>query len=473
MKRNLLLFSILFISLSLRAQVLTSYEFKVKIKGVSDTTLFLAHHYGAQQYVIDTVKINSNSEAVFSGNDTLPGGIYLCVAPSLKNKYFEFIVSGKEPKFQMETDTFDFVKNMKVTGSKENTIFYEDLNFINTKKTEITLLKNKLQSVGETSEEGKQIKEEMKSVNKQVEDERARIISENPGLFYASFLQCITDIKIPDAPINPDGTKDSTFAIRYVRNHYFDNINFNDERLLRTNMYDIRVKKYLKDYVQKTPDSINVAIDFILNKTKVNKYTFQFITVMLLNEYANSKIMGFDAVYVYIVDKYYSTGQAFWLDDVGLYRIQAQADKIRPILIGKQAPPLILQDTLNKDIALYSLNNKFTVIVFWSPDCGHCKKDMPKFEKLYPELAPLGVEFYAVYSEEEIDKWKKWLSEHTYPWINVANIKLKEAYQVKYNVDQTPMIFILDKNKKINGKKIGVDQIKEIILHQLEMENAK
>ena len=69
MKRNLLLLSIIFITFSLRAQVLTTYEFKVKINGVSDTTLFLAHHYGAQQYVIDTVKINSNGEAVFAGND--------------------------------------------------------------------------------------------------------------------------------------------------------------------------------------------------------------------------------------------------------------------------------------------------------------------------------------------------------------------------------------------------------------------
>lgn len=73
---------------------------------------------------------------------------------------------------------------------------------------------------------------------------------------------------------------------------------------------------------------------------------------------------------------------------------------------------------------------------------------MPKFEKLYGELSPLDVEFYAVYSEEEFDKWKKWLHEHPYPWINVANIKNKEIFQVKYNVDQTPMIFILDKNKK-------------------------
>ncbi len=473
MKRYLLLFSLTCYTLFAQAQLLTSYEFKVKIHGISDTTLLLAHHYGAQQYVIDTVKINSKGEAMFSGTDTLPGGIYLCVAPSLKNKYFEFIVSGNEPKFSMETDTVDFIAHMKITGSLENTLFFQDLNFITDKKNEINVLRDKLVAAGEISPEGEKIKEEMRLVNNSVETERDKIISNYPNLFYSTFLKAVTDIKIPDAPLNADGTKDSTFAIRYIRAHYFDNVDFTDERLLRTNMYDIRIKKYLHDYVQKTPDSIDVAIDFILDKAKVNKYTFQFITVMLLNDYANSKFMGFDAVYVYMVDKYYSTGKAFWLDDVGLYRIQAQADKIRPILIGKQAPPLILQDTLNNDIALYSLKNRFTVIIFWSPDCGHCKKDMPKFEKLYTELAPLDVEFYTVYSEEEFDKWEKWLREHPYTWISVANKKLKETFQVKYNVDQTPMIFILDKDKKIVGKKIGVDQIKEVIMHQMEIENPK
>lgn len=453
-----------------QAQSLKGYEFKIKIHGLADTTIMFGHHYGASQYVIDTVPINSKGEAILKSIDTLQGGIYLVVAPSLKNRYFEMIVSGFESGFSMETDTTDFVKNMKVSGSIENKIFYEDLNFISQKREEMNVLKTKMDAAGETTPEGKKIKEEMKQLNTEVETYRDKIINDNPNLFYAKFLKAATDIKIPEAPLNPDGTKDSTFAWRYGKLHYFDNVDFKDERMLRTNLYDTKVKNYLKIYVTKMPDSLMKGVDFIIDKSMVYSKAFQYITVMLLNEYATSKIMGFDAVYVHIVDKYYSGGKAFWLDDVGLYRIQAQADKVRPTLLGKKGQPLVLQDVNGNDIPLYSVNSRFTVVIFWSPDCGHCKKEMPKVEAAYPELKSLGAEVYAVYSEEEFDKWKKWLTEHPYPWINVANSKGNEAFQLKYNVDMTPLIFLLDHDKVIFGKKINIDQVPAIIKDRIAYE---
>lgn len=472
MKKKILLPFLIILFVSAQAQSLKSYEFKIKIKGIADTTLMLGHHYGSTQYVIDTVPVNDKGEAVFKGYDTLLGGIYLVVAPSLKNKYFEMIVSGFESSFTMETDTADFIGKMKVTGSAENKLFYEDLNFIAAKKIEMSNLKGKLDAAGNETATGLAIKEEMKLLNANVETERLKLIEDNTGLFYAKFLKAAMDIKAPEAPMNPDGTKDSTFAFRYIKLHYFDNLDFKDERLLRTNLVDAKVKKYLNDYISKTPDSIEVAVDFIVSKAAINKKTFQFITVMLLNEYATSKIMGFDAVYVYIVDKYYSSGKAFWLDDVGLYRIQAQAERVRPTLIGKPAQPLILQDTAGVDIPLYSLSSRFTIVLFWSPDCGHCKKEIPKVEALYPELKTLGAEVYAVYSEEEIDKWEKWISEHNYGWINVCDLHEKESYQVKYNITQTPMLYVLDSNKKIIGKKINIEQVPDLLKHQIEVERV-
>jgi hypothetical protein len=93
---------------------------------------------------------------------------------------------------------------------------------------------------------------------------------------------------------------------------------------------------------------------------------------------------------------------------------------------------------------------------------------MPKILDVYPSLQQYGAEVYAVYSQEEWDKWKKWLREKNYPWINVGNLSLKSDYQVKYNVDQTPLILILDKNKKIIAKKIAADQILEIMKRDFE-----
>ncbi len=462
MKKLLLLLTFLSCSILSFTQ---AYQYTIRIKGIADTVVMLGHHYGDKQYVIDTVPVNHSGEAVFSGKTSLKGGMYLCVLPSMKNKYFEFLISGNEPKFTLETDTTDLAGNMKVTGSLENKLFFDDIRFVGARRKEMNDMKEKLKTMDENSADAKQLKDQMKLLNEEVEAERKSIIEKYPGLFYTKFLTAITDVKIPEAPFNPDGTKDSTFAYRFVRYHFFDNIDFNDERLLRTTVFDVRIKRFIKDYITKIPDSLNVAVDEIITKAKADSSVFQFVTVMLLNEYATSKIMGFDAVYVHIVDTYYKTGQAFWLDDVGLYKIIAQSDKIRPTLIGNPAPHLVLQDTAGNDVPLYSLHSKYTVIIFWDVDCGHCKKEMPKIENLYPQLKGYGAEVYAAYTQEEWDKWKKWLREKKYPWVNVGNVKLKSDYQAWYNVDQTPLILILDKNKKIIAKKIGADQILEIIQH--------
>jgi peroxiredoxin len=143
------------------------------------------------------------------------------------------------------------------------------------------------------------------------------------------------------------------------------------------------------------------------------------------------------------------------------------------LLIGKKAPQIILQDTSGNDISLYSLDKKFIVLLFWDVDCGHCKKEMPKIEAAYPELKELDAEVYAVYSQEEWNKWKKWLREHNYPWLNVGNVKLTSDFQSRYNIDQTPIIFILDENKTIIAKKIGADQIKDILEHHIELGKTK
>lgn len=97
---------------------------------------------------------------------------------------------------------------------------------------------------------------------------------------------------------------------------------------------------------------------------------------------------------------------------------------------------------------------------------------MPKVEQVYPEIKALGGEIYAVYNESEFDKWEKWLAEHPYPWINVADKKGKEMIEVKYHVDMTPLIFVLDANKRIIGKKLSIEQVPELLQNQIKIEEA-
>ena len=91
------------------------------------------------------------------------------------------------------------------------------------------------------------------------------------------------------------------------------------------------------------------------------------------------------------------------------------------------------------------------------------KKEMPKLVEAYPKIKELGAEVYAVYTEEEWDKWKDWLDEKHYNWINVGNVKRKQSFQALYNVDQTRSFSFWIRIKKIIGKHLKAEQLHDFL----------
>ena len=85
-----------------------SYDIKIKISNIKDSVIYLGYHFGDQKYVKDTAEIINNT-GHFQGNEALASGIYFIYSPTI---YFELIVN--EPIISLETDTTDFIGNMKV-----------------------------------------------------------------------------------------------------------------------------------------------------------------------------------------------------------------------------------------------------------------------------------------------------------------------------------------------------------------------
>src|SRR3989337_3403006 len=119
-----LLTLILFISLNCLAQ--TGYKIRFKVDGLKDTTAYLGYYYGESTFVKDTARINHAGEFVFDGKQTLPQGVYFLVLN--KTRIFEMVV-GQNQNFSLETNTSDYVKNMKVTGDVDNKLFFENMVF--------------------------------------------------------------------------------------------------------------------------------------------------------------------------------------------------------------------------------------------------------------------------------------------------------------------------------------------------------
>jgi peroxiredoxin len=176
--------------------------------------------------------------------------------------------------------------------------------------------------------------------------------------------------------------------------------------------------------------------------------------------------MGMDAVFVHQVEKYYVTWKAYWVDSTTNQKIIHRGMTLRPLLLEKPAPPVIMQDTMDKNFSLYEIKSKYTLVVFWDPDCGHCQKVIPKLKEVYDaKLKARGVTVYSVDIEDNDEKWKKFIKEKQLNFINVHDKYKQYFLRELYDIYSTPVIYLLDENKRIKGKRMDVDQLDGFIEH--------
>lgn len=464
------------------------YEIKIKIPALRDSSIILGHHFATSLYPDDTVKLDKNGVGVFKGKKNLPGGMYIILLPT-KN-YFDILI-GSNQHFSISSDTSNFLKTTSFVGSPDNQLFFEYQNMISEKSK----MANKLverKKIATSEQQKDSITKAIDAINQEVIAYiKKNTKSADPKLFFPVFLKALQDIEVPDAPKDVQGrVTDSLFQYRYYRTHYFDNFNITDNRLLYTPLYESKIKNYIERVIPQTPDTLMKETDMLIEKVRGNEELFRYMLVTLFNYYASSQIMGMDAVFVHISEKYYIP-YATWSSKDYMDKLKKEVAKKKPNLLGKIAPDLQLitlptdhflaakSDTalksnpyLGDQINLHGIKAKFLVIAFWEADCGHCKKAIPLlYDSIYPILQMEDVKVLAIHMISSVEGKRKWIdfvNEHQmYNWINAWSPYSVE-YKDLYDVYSTPVIYVLDENKKILAKRIGVEQIQDVINFELK-----
>lgn len=466
------------------------YNIKLKIEGLTDSAIYLANYFGAKLYYKDTALVKPGGMVEFSGDKPLIGGIYTVILGD-KTRYFEFVVN--EPTIELSTVVGDMnvmTQNMKVKSSKENEVFFSYMKFIADKQKEVQPLKTQLESA--TGKDKEAIQEKINKIDGEVKDFQKNLVTANPNSFFVKVLSTTKEPDVPEPPKTADGKVDSTFQFRYFKSHYMDNVDFSDERLLHTPILANKIDFYLKKLTLQIPDSIIESADYLVEKAKSNQEIFKYVVHTITNEYEQSKIMGMDIVFVHMAETYYLTTptQAFWMDSAKLAKVKERVDALKPTLLGKQIPNIILQDTSGKWVDLYKdVKTKYTIVYFWDSGCGHCKKATPALKEYYDKVKnSISISVFAVGTELETGDWKKFISEHDLNFINVSDTPElnKNAYKYignpttleslnfrsVFDIYSTPVVVILDQDKKVIAKRLGVEQIEEFINDYEKLHNT-
>ena len=470
MKKNIFLIALICVSYSVFSQ---KYEIKLKINGLKDTIIYLGHHFGDKKYVVDTAKVDSKGNAVFSKDKVLERGIYLVVMPSRGNSYFEILIGKDSQKFSIETDTTDYLKRT-VKGSPENQIF----NDYQKKMSEMQVVLNDLNSKYIEAQKKNEDLTELRGKFQSWTDERDKfvnsIVEKHPKTFFAAIINAMKEVKFPEVPKNPNGEAiDQNFLYHYNTKHFWDNVDFSESGLLRTPIYESKINYYLSPRnLIPMPDTLIKEANKLIRRAYDGGDTlmFKYTCSHLLSMFDTSKIMGYDAVMCAIAEEWYLSGRAFWADTSLLRKISERVEKITPNKIGSVA--YNMQRMQGADDKYYSLHNvqaEYTVLIFFEPSCGHCKKEVPKLRNAYSDtLKNLGVKIFAVFTQYDKNEWIEFLQkEHLMDingWINVWDGPYPHSnFRNYYDIYSTPVIFVLDKDKKIIAKRLGVEQIKSFL----------
>ena len=463
-----LIFSILLslVPVFLSGQLKNGYEINVTIMDLQDSTVFLAYHLGDKQYIKDTAKLDRSGNGIFRGQQNLPQGIYMIVLPG--RKYFEILISDNQ-RFSLSCTFSNYFNTLKFTGSKENSAFVEyQKNWVTMQQTAIAISK-RIQNNKQNNDSLKILGSVQKLQEENMKTYLKSVVKANEGNFLGTLVKGLLPIDIPKFTIpvgykNPDSIR-WVMNYNYNKDHFFDNIDLNDERLIRTPLLYSRLDSFFTNVLIQSPDTINKEIDKLINKCSSNYKMFQFVSVYLFNHFRESEIMGQDAVMVKIADDIYLSGKADWVTREFKDDLRKQIDLIRPNLIGKKAENMVMDSYKGIFVSLYDVEKDFTVLYFWEPNCGHCQEATPKLKAYYDKPKDYSLEVFAVCTTADKEKWTKYIEDNKLTWINGWDPKRISHFDFYYNVQSTPTIYILDKNKKIIAKKLAVEEIGPFIDH--------
>ncbi len=469
----MLLFTLQSFAQTKKTETSIGHSIQISLKPYQNIKIYIGTNYGNNRVLADSAILNEKSEGVFQSAKKLTPGIYFVVSPKFAI-LFDFLVDETQ-KFKIIADTTN-LSNVTFIGSNENLIFSSYSKSINLVGSQLNAIETNFK-LAKTAKDSADITLQYNNKKKELIEKRKAIIKEQPKSMTAFFLNVMQRPEAPAIPI-VKGKADSVYPFYYVKNHFWDDVIFNDNRLIRTPFFETKLDEYFKNYVSREPDSIIEEVQYMLTVAKTGKEIYPFLLFKFTNKYINPEFMGQDKVFLHIYQNFFAKGDTVLLNEASKKSITERAYSMMANQLGLAAPPLVLNDLEDKKISLYDIVSPYTFVAFWDPTCSHCKLEIPRVDSFYKAIwSGLKVKVLSVnINFKELTLWKTFIKENKLEaWTHAYQTEADLNNEVKagkpttirqlYDVFKTPTFYLLDANKKIIAKNLSIEQFNDFLIN--------
>ncbi|MCD4665665.1 MAG: redoxin domain-containing protein, partial [Bacteroidales bacterium] len=372
-----------------------THNLKITVNDLPEKEIYLANFYGDKNSIIDTVHPDTSGYFSFTMKEDYYPGMYRLFLD--KDVFFDIIYNRED--IEMETYYEFLYDSLKVIASTENILYYDFLRTMHDYRKKFDLLAP--------------LNDYYPRTDTFFHDARAKYIGIQADIqiyLNARIEQYsnawVTKLMKLKKPLFYDPSLDDFGRREFTIDHYFDNIDFTDVELIRSNVYSSIAIEYMSLYSNPNltqellENEFIKAVDKIMYEAMDNSIIYEFIVDYLVGGFER---FHFDKVLDYIAENY-SPEQCE--NEERKTDLQTRLKKYAELAVGKSAPGIKIPDSTEKIIKLSDIRSKYTLLIFWASWCSHCNEVLPKIHNIYQNSVDRNtLEVMSISLDTEKDEW--------------------------------------------------------------------
>ena len=247
---------------------------------------------------------------------------------------------------------------------------------------------------------------------------------------------------------------------------YWDNVDFGDVSITRSRVLSDRIESFMRLFSKGSDSGFYSCIEVIVERAKAHDAVLEFALNQMLVGFYESNM---ETICMYIIDNYIN-GDACGDADLSSV-VKNTAESIQRLSIGHTPPNIQLNDANGQPIDLYALaaKKKYTLVLFWSSFCEHCKGEAPEVKACYDTWSKKGFEILGVSIDRSTDAWKAAITERGFTFPNVCGMKDFQSPVAKdYRVTRTPAFYLLNAKGEIVMKPKSMREVQSYLVKNLK-----
>lgn len=458
MQRSIVLFFLCLFPFFSKAQ----FVLKVKAINTTDSIAYLrASLFDDKNFIPkDTINLKKSINTI-RNTKSIVGGIYYLYFPKSKQK-IQFILEDKDTVL-LEINGLDYLQTAK----------------INTTKNKILLDYQRLER--SLSRYDSSYAAELKMGKKFNQIQKAAYFKIKSDSLIAFRKASLKGFKVSDALsiyFNTLNLLDASIPNKrdyQARANFLKQFDLNEPKLFFTPLMRPILVEYLSFYPLQG-DTLTHGLDEVFKKLLCTNKAYPFVFDYFTKVFKNREVLNNTGAYSYLINKYVKNNGCAFLEKNVKQAYLNELTQIQAQQINAPVMNLELEDTVGvkKSLLSFAKNFNYTVLIFFDPNCEHCKVEVPKMDStihmLEKELM-VTIGKFAVCNEPNmtLTGWKDFIYTHhlnlNYEHVLMNNdIELRKAFDAFSN----PLFFLIDKEGVLLAKKISPNTLKRELVQSFK-----